>query len=277
MPALIHPTIPRWYKIQRFRKETKDTFSLDLYPVEPNGYAFAPGQFNMVYLFGIGEVPISISGDPARPAIVTHTIRGVGAVTKAMERLRKGEIVGIRGPFGSSWPVNEAQGMDVAIITGGIGLAPLRPAIYSLLANRERYGKIALLYGARTPSDILYREELSLWRGRFDLDVHVTVDRAPTDWHGNVGVVTRLIAKTSLDWMNTIAMICGPEIMMRFTVMELEQRGVPPDQIYISMERNMKCAIGVCGHCQYGPLFVCKDGPVFQLTKVRELLHRREV
>jgi NAD(P)H-flavin reductase len=274
---MIHPMTPRWYKIRRLRRETKDTFTLDLDPVETNGCTFAPGQFNMVYLYGLGEVPLSISGDASKPRVLTHTVRAVGAVTNAMQRLRRGEIIGIRGPFGSSWPVNEAGGMDVAVIAGGIGLAPLRPAIYYLLANREQYGRIALLYGARTPDDILYRQELLLWRGRFDIDVHVTVDRAPTNWRGNVGVVTKLIAKTSLEWMSTVAMVCGPEIMMRFTAMELQQRGVPPDQIYISMERNMKCAIGVCGHCQYGPLFVCKDGPVFQFTKVRELLYRREV
>ncbi len=277
VPAMTDPMIPHWYKVQRLRKEMKDTFTLDLHPTETNGITFAPGQFNMVYLFGMGEVPLSISGDPAKPGILTHTIRGVGTVTKAMKRLRSGDVIGVRGPFGSAWPVNEASGMDVVIVAGGIGLAPLRPAVYYLLANRDRYGRIALLYGARTPDDILYRRELALWRGRFDVDVHMTVDRASTGWRGNVGVVTTLIAKSPFDPMSAVAMICGPEIMMRLTAMELQERGIPPDQIYISMERNMKCAIGVCGHCQYGPMFICKDGPVFQLTKVKELLSRREV
>jgi NAD(P)H-flavin reductase len=170
-----------------------------------------------------------------------------------------------------------AEGNDVVVVAGGIGLAPLRPAIYHLLSQRERYGKVVLLYGARTPDDILFRRELELWRARFDMDVHVTVDRATGKWKGNVGVVTTLIPKAAFDRLNTIAMVCGPEVMMRFTALELEKRGVPSGCIFLSMERNMKCGIGLCGHCQFGPTFVCKDGPVFRYDRIKQLVATREI
>ncbi|MCS6903682.1 MAG: FAD/NAD(P)-binding protein, partial [Candidatus Bipolaricaulota bacterium] len=240
--------------------------------------AFAPGQFNMLYLFGVGEVPISISGDPAQPEVLVHTVRAVGAVTKAICALKRGEVVGVRGPFGSGWPLTEAVEHDVVIVAGGVGLAPLRPAIYHLLNHRSEYGRIALLYGARTPQDMLYKKELAEWRGRFDIQVEVTVDAAkPDEWRGNVGVVTTLIPKASFDPFHTTALVCGPEVMMRFTMLELQKRELRDEQIYISMERNMKCAIGFCGHCQYGPNFVCKDGPVFRFDRVKELFGKREV
>jgi NAD(P)H-flavin reductase len=191
--------------------------------------------------------------------------------------LRRGDTVGIRGPVGTSWPVEKADGKDVVLAAGGIGLAPLRPVIYYLLSHRERYGKVTILYGTRTPSDILFRGELERWRSRFDVEVCLTVDRATSGWRGNVGVVTTLIPKAPFDPMNAIAMICGPEIMMRYTAMQLQDRGLELDRIYVSMERNMKCGIGLCGHCQYGPSFVCKDGPVFSYKAIKEMLTRREV
>jgi NAD(P)H-flavin reductase len=236
-----------------------------------------PGQFNMLYVFGVGEVPISISGDPEDSSALQHTTRAVGTVTKALQRLKKGGTVGIRGPFGSQWPVDQARGCDCVIVTGGIGLAPLRPALYSLLAHRERYRKIVLLYGARSPEDILYRRELERWRSKLDLDVHVTVDRAGSDWRGTVGVVPTLVRRVRFDPSNTTAMVCGPEVMMRFTLRELESRGVEDRQIYLSMERNMKCAVGFCGHCQFGPTFICKDGPVFRFDRIAAIFGKVEV
>jgi len=194
-----------------------------------------------------------------------------------MAKLKKDDIVGIRGPFGRPWPVKEAIGNDVLLIAGGIGLAPLRPVIYQVLANREYYGRIILLYGARTPQDILYRKELEKLKSRLDIDIIVTVDRAVKNWTGNVGVVTTLIPRAPFDPLNTTAMICGPEIMMRYTIVELLKRGLPKDSIYVSMERNMKCGVGFCGHCQYGTEFVCKDGPVFNYKEIEHLFGKREL
>lgn len=198
-------------------------------------------------------------------------------VTKAMGRLKRGDLIGVRGPYGTPWPVKEAEGSDVLIIAGGIGLAPLRSALYEMLAHRDRYQKIVLLYGTRTPHDILYRRELQRWRAQFDLEVHITVDRAMSGWRGNVGVVTSLIPRAPFDAHNAVALVCGPEVMMRFTVLELHRRGVAPSNIYISMERNMKCGVGVCGHCQFGSCFVCKDGPVFRYDTVQHLFEGREI
>ncbi len=274
----VDPMVPSLFAVTRIHRETRDTFTLTLEPPEGNGgFNFTPGQFNMLYAFGVGEVPISISGDPGDGRLLTHTIRAVGSVTKAFCGLKKSDSLGVRGPFGCPWPVHQAGGKDIVIIGGGIGLAPLRPAVYHVLSHREKYGKVALLYGARTPNDILYLRELEQWRARFDVEVHITVDHATTAWRSNVGVVTRLIPRTSFDPSNTIAMICGPEVMMRFTVQELLKRGVESSDIYVSMERNMKCGLGFCGHCQYGPLFIWKDGPVFSFDRIRALFAVREI
>lgn len=276
--AMSNPMLSHPYSIRQVRKETPDTFTLELDP--GNGYhsqAFAPGQFNMLYIFGVGEIPISISGDPTQPLPLVHTTRAVGVVTNAMRELKRGQALGVRGPFGTHWPVEVAEGQDVVIVAGGIGLAPLRPAMYRILAQREKFGKVVLLYGARTPSDILFRRQLEQWRAQFDLEVYVSVDRATGTWRGNVGVVTKLIPKAPFDPRNTVAFVCGPEVMMRFTVAELEKRGVLSQQIFVSMERNMKCGIGLCGHCQFGPSFVCKDGPVFPYTEVKDLMTKWEI
>jgi NAD(P)H-flavin reductase len=182
----------------------------------------------------------------------------------------------VRGPFGTGWPLEAAEGRDVIVVAGGIGLAPLRPVIYRLMAERERYRRVVLLYGARTPRDILFRRELEHWRSRLDLDVLVTVDRADPSWNGSVGVVTRLISRAPIDPANAVAFLVGPEIMMRLTAAELMKIGLVAEAIYLSMERNMKCAVGFCGHCQFGPYFVCKDGPVFSLPRVQHLLLQRE-
>ncbi len=272
------PMLPQLYQVQRVRREIPDTFTLELEPGEGVDIPpFASGQFNMLYVFGVGEIPISISGDPARRRPLVHTTRAVGTVSKAMRELKPEDVIGVRGPFGSHWPIEQAMGKDVVIVAGGIGLAPLRSAMYQIISHREKYGKVVLLYGARTPEDILYRREVEHWRAHFDLEVYVTVDNATGKWRGSVGVVTRLIPRAPFDPLNTVAMICGPEVMMRFTAVELEKRGVATENIFVSMERNMKCAIGQCGHCQYGPYFICKDGPVFQYSHVQNLLTKWEI
>ena len=276
----IDPMLPAPWRVRRARRDTRDTFTLDLEPVNVvNSLQFLPGQFNMLYVFGAGEVPISMSGDPAKSGVTTHTVRAVGAVTKAMGRLKRGDAIGLRGPFGASWPVEEAAGKDVVIVAGGIGLAPLRPVVYHVLARREKYGRVALLYGARTPGDILYQSELEKWRGRFDLQLEVSVDNVPAGqgWRGHVGVVTSLITGAGFDPAQTVAMVCGPEVMMRFTVTELQKRGMSEEGIFISMERNMKCAVGFCGHCMFGPTFICKDGPVFRFDRIAPWLSKREI
>lgn len=278
LASLPDPMRPQPYQIQRVRREIRDTFTLTLQPVSgPPQFSFEPGQFNMLYAFGVGEVPISISGDPATPRMLVHTIRAVGAVTRAMQKLRRGNLLGVRGPFGTSWPLADAHGNDVVIVAGGLGLAPLRPAIYQILAQRAEYGNCELICGARTPQDLLYWKELERWRGRFDFRVHVTVDSAGPAWRGNVGVVTNIIPRARFDPLHTVALICGPGIMMRFTVKELLERGVKKENIYVSMERNMKCGLGLCGHCQLGPFFICKDGPVFSFDRIEKWFGLREV
>lgn len=270
--------LPTPYRVARVRRENHDTFTIELQIVDgTTAFSFQPGQFNMLYVHGVGEIPISISGDPARTDRVLHTTRRVGSVTSAMQKLRAGEVVGLRGPFGTAWPMKAAEGRDFVIVTGGIGLAPLRPCIYHLLATRKRYKRAVLLYGARSPADMLFTTELKKWGQLGDFNVQTTVDRATEGWRGNVGVVTTLIPNAPFDPSDAIVLICGPEVMMRFTVKALELRGVPRENIYVSMERNMKCAIGLCGHCQYGPEFICKDGPVFPFERIERLFTIREL
>lgn len=276
LSVVAEPMAPMPFVVRSNRDELADTYTLAL---EPSGgaFAFAPGQFTMLYSFGIGEVPISISGDPAYPETLVQTIRGVGAVTRALRNVGPGDVVGVRGPFGTAWPLAAAEGKDVVFAAGGIGLAPLRPAIYQVLAARDRFERVVILYGARNPTELLYAHEVQEWRGRLDADVLVTVDNAGRDWHGSVGVVTKLIRRAPFDPHNAVGFVCGPEIMMRFTAQELVTRGVPAGAIHLSMERNMKCAIGFCGHCQYGPKFVCRDGPVFPYPVLEPYLLVKEV
>lgn len=273
------PMTPEPMRIGRVRRETYDTFTVELERAGgPPPRRFVPGQFNMLYVFGTGEIPISISGDPGKKETILHTTRVVGKVTRAMHGLKKGGLIGVRGPFGTHWPMADAAGRDVVVVAGGIGLAPLRPVVYSVLADRSRFGRFALLYGCRTPADILFRRELQKWRGKLDVQVDVTVDHATAsaDWRGKVGVVTELVPRAPFDPDNTVAMICGPEIMMRYTIYALRERGVPDERIYVSMERNMQCGIGHCGHCQLGHSFVCKDGPVYRFDEIRKLFDTRE-
>ena len=267
--------LPAPVRVSRVRRETADVATIELTP--PSAFASTPGQFNMLYVFGLGEVAISLSGDPADEGRVAHTVRAVGAISRAITRLRRNQVIGVRGPYGSGWRVAESEGSDIVVVAGGLGLAPLRPVIYQVLARREHYGRVVILYGARGPADILYRRELQAWRRRLDLDITVTVDHAGADWRGNVGVVPALIPRAPIDPDHAVAMVCGPEIMMRFTIDALRQRGLAMERIFVSMERNMKCAIGLCGHCQFGPAFVCRDGPVFRFDRIAPLFNTREI
>jgi len=269
------PMVPAVARVKRRRQETADVWTLDLDPPEGVG-TFAPGQFNMLYVLGVGEVPISMSGDPEKGRF-THTVRAVGAVSEALAGLKRGSTVGLRGPFGSAWPLQEVAGKDVIVMAGGIGLAPLKPLLYRLFANPENYGRISVLYGTRSPADVLYGRELERWRDKTGAAIEITVDHATGEWHGPVGVVTNLLSPNLFDPDNAIAFICGPEVMMRFSVSSLMDLGLPGESIHISMERNMKCAVGHCGHCQFGPTFICKDGPVFRYDRLRDLLSVREL
>ncbi len=262
------PMVPRLFRVTATTRETADTATLELEPDDGGGLEFQPGQYTMMYVFGVGEVPISVSGSPHRPATLVHTVRAVGAVTAALVDSRPGDPVGVRGPFGVGWPVPAAEGRDLLVVAGGIGLAPLRPVLYDVLERRDRFGSVALVYGARSPADLLYRAELAEWRKRPDLDVEVTVDVSDAGWSGDVGMVTGLLPRISLDRGHGVAMVCGPEIMMRVVARQLAVEGMAADGVFVSIERNMKCAIGLCGHCQFGPDFVCWGGPVFPYARV---------
>jgi NAD(P)H-flavin reductase len=270
--------LPQTVRINRVTWETDDTFTLalDVSHLQPH-FRFEPGQFDMLYVFGTGECAISISSNPDDKKTVLHTIHRVGAVTTALSRLRKGDMIGLRGPFGTSWPLQAARGRDVCVVAGGIGIAPLRPLLYALLKERKSFGRIILLYGARSPRDLLYDVQLQEWEKTGLMDVLVTVDRGEISWKGYMGVVTTLFDYVTLDPRQTAAFVCGPETMMKFTIRELMEQGVPDTQIHLSLERNMKCGIGLCGHCQYGPYFICKDGPVFTLPRVARFLEKKEL
>jgi NAD(P)H-flavin reductase len=268
----------RFATVRRVVPETPDTATYWLTLLDPGAraaYRFRPGQFNMLSIFGAGEVAISISSDPGHPARLAHTVRSTGRVTNLFPRLQPGDQVGVRGPFGRGWPVDEAAGGDLLIMAGGLGLAPLRPAIYEAMRRRDEFGRVVVLVGARTAEHLLYRGELDAWgdtmRGR-GLEVGLTVDVADDAWPYGHGVVTTLLEPAAMDPGRTTAFICGPEIMMRFAVRALIERWIPASRIHLSMERNMQCGVGVCGHCQLGPLFVCCHGPVFRYEDVAELM-----
>jgi anaerobic sulfite reductase subunit B len=246
--------------------------TLDLTPDGPGIGEPLPGQFTMLYAFGAGEAPISVSGCPADDGVLRHTVRRAGAVTRALCALTPGQAVGVRGPYGAGWPLPAAARPDLVVVAGGIGLAPLRPVMRRVVAGRERFGRVALVVGTRTPDDLLFRPELTAWRGSLDLQVEVTVDAAPPSWRGDVGVVTKLLPRLRLDPGRTVALVCGPEVMMRVVARHLVGAGLAPDRIHVSLERNMACAVGHCGHCQLGPLFVCRDGPVVAWSAVAPLL-----
>jgi NAD(P)H-flavin reductase len=256
---------PHWAEITKVEEEAEgiSTYWLRFQDQEQQQrFRFKAGQFNMLYLPGYGESAISISSDPEAEGQLGHTIRFVGNVTRAFSRLRPGALVGVRGPFGTNWPMEATRGKDLVLATGGIGLAPLRPVIYSVLNHRQDYGRVVLVYGARSPGDLLYTDEFEQWE-QAEIETIITVDRADENWRGLVGVVPMQFYRLRLDPDQTAVFSCGPEIMMRFVVYEALARRIPPSQIYLSLERNMKCGQGFCGHCQLGPFFICKDGPVF--------------
>ncbi len=280
--AAIHaekPLHPYWAEIVRITPEAEGIATYWLRFADPGlqaRYHFQPGQFNMVYLPGYGEAAISMSSDPeAEDRLVGHTIRFVGNVTQNIRRLKVGDQIGLRGPFGSAWPMQELEGQDIIIACGGIGLPPLRPALYHIIRNREKYGKVILLYGARSPKDLMYPSEYEAWQ-KADIDVQVTVDRGDETWQGQVGVVPMLFYRFRLDPRQSSVLTCGPEIMIRFVIFEALARRIPSERIYVSLERNMKCGQGSCGHCQIGPYFVCKDGPVFRFDALEKYFNVEE-
>ncbi|HVN46526.1 MAG TPA: FAD/NAD(P)-binding protein [Steroidobacteraceae bacterium] len=276
-PAGADPFVPRLARIASCRHDSGEVWTLDIREELPQSASFRPGQFNMLTVFGVGEVPISFSGAPAASDRLLHTVRAVGPVSTALVQLPLGASVGVRGPFGNGWPVAEAAGQDVLIVAGGLGLAPLRPVIYELLANRARYGRIAILYGTRGPDEILFRRELESWRREGRVELHVTVDHATSGWDGNVGVVTTLVSRARFDPGHTIGFVCGPEVMMRLTSAALRSSGVADEAIYLSLERNMKCAVALCGRCQLNGVLVCREGPVFRNDRARSLLAHKEL
>ena len=271
-PAVDAGMLPRPFEVRARRSELADTVTLDMTAVDGQPLGFAPGQFTMLYVHGVGEIAISISGDPTEPGPLVQTIRGVGAVSQAMCGLEEGHRIGVRGPLGNAWPVERAVGKHLMVVAGGLGLAPTRPIIYWALANRHQLKSIDIVYGTRSPDQILYPQQLLGWSTTSSVRVGVTVDRAGHDWAGRVGLVTDLVPRMLRDPAETVAMVCGPEIMMRFTAQALADADVPQTDIHLSMERNMKCGIGWCGHCQMGPHLICLDGPVFAYPAVRDLM-----
>jgi NAD(P)H-flavin reductase len=256
--------------------ETRETVTLTLEPLSDALAAPAAGQFTMLWAWGAGEVPISVSALAADGHLV-HTIRDVAGVTKTLCASRRGDVLGVRGPYGRGWGVEAARGHDLVIVAGGIGLAPLRPVVHAVLADRAAYGQVALVVGARTEQELLFRAELDGWWHANQIDVRTIVDRASPGWSGSVGVVTGELVGLALDPERTRAMVCGPEVMMRVVAQHLTDRGVPKASVEVSIERNMQCAVKTCGHCQVGPFFACTDGPVLTWDVVDPLLTVREL
>jgi NAD(P)H-flavin reductase len=268
--------LPARYVVADRTVETRDSATLRLEPVDAPLPRFRPGQFTMIYVPGVGEIAVSISGDPTGAALV-QTVRAVGAVSTAIHDAAPGTVLGLRGPFGTDWDLPGAVGADLVLVAGGIGLAPLRPVLLGALANRPSYGRITLVLGARRPAELLYRHQVRSWAARADLAVMSTVDHPTPGYRGRVGLVTAPLAEVDVDPARTVAFLCGPEVMMRFAAEALLRRGVPAGRIRLSLERNMKCGIGLCGHCQLGPLLVCRDGPVVDYAEAGPLLSVKEL
>lgn len=270
--------LPLLYRAASSHAETHDSFSLRLEPLGAALPAFEPGQFTMLYKIGVGEIAISVSGDPTtRDGSLTQTIRDVGAVSRALTRTRPGDVVGVRGPYGHGWGLDRAAGRDLLIVAGGVGLAPLRPVLLGALANRSDFGRIVLVCGARSPDEFLFKHQLAAWAGEPGLEVLLTIDHPAAGWGGQVGFVTEPLSTLEIDPARTVAFICGPEPMMRFSANVLLAKQLPASNIKISLERNMQCGIGLCGHCQLGPLLLCRDGPVVDYELARPLLATREL
>ncbi len=274
-PSTLQSWTPEPWRVIRVREDNAEVVTLEVLP-ENKAYerTAEPGQFYMLYVFGIGEVPISLSSIGSQS--LHFTIRRVGAVTEALGRLKAGSVLGMRGPFGQPWPLYDGSRKELLLMAGGVGLAPLKPVIESALEQRDRWTAVHVLYGTRDPSQILYAAEAQLWQER-GLNMLVTVDSARAGWTGPVGVVTKLLDQIQWQKEATLALICGPEIMMRFSADKLLQAGLDPEQVYLSMERNMKCALGFCGHCQYGSHFICKDGPVLRYDRIAGHLRIKEL
>ena len=271
-PAAAPDMVPLPYRVIDRTAECRDTVTFTLEPAAGAVAAPVPGQFLMLWAPGLGEVPISIAGLPGADRVV-HTVRAVGATTTALCAAEVGTVLGVRGPFGTSWPMAQAAGQDVVIVAGGIGLAPVRPVVHAILADRSAYGRVSLIVGARTAHDLLYRQALDSWWREEIIDVRTTVDTPCSHWTtGSVGVVTTELRRVPIDGPATVAIVCGPEVMMRIVGSALVDRGVPADRIAVSMERNMQCGLGRCGHCQLGPLLICRDGPVLPWSSVEELM-----
>ncbi len=261
-------------------REAEDIHTFRLRLVDDHvrrSFRFEAGQFNMVYLFGVGEVAISIVSDPDEPERLDHTIRVVGRVTTAIARLHPGDALGIRGPFGTGWPLETARGQDVLIVTGGLGCAPVVGAIEYIFRRRDHYGAVKILHGVKSPHDLLYRERFDVWRRHPNTEVLLTSDQPDKTWRYRVGVVTELFEQVTIDPARSIVLMCGPEIMMRLGVPILLRRGIPASAVYLSLERHMECGIALCGHCQLGPFFVCKDGPVMRYDQVSSFLGKSGV
>jgi NAD(P)H-flavin reductase len=269
------PTAPHPHRIRARWRETPETVTLALDPRDEAIPSGGPGQFNMVYVLGVGEIPLSISGTPEEGTL--HTVRAVGAVSAALCDAPVGTTVGVRGPYGVGWDLDALAGKDVAVVAGGIGLAPLRPVIRHLLTHRDRFERLVFLVGARSEELLLYRHQLESWRGRLDVKAEVTLDHASPDWHGHVGVITDLLRPAALDPERTAALVCGPEVMMRSVGRALVDAGIAPRDVQVSLERNMQCAVGLCGHCQLSPLLLCRDGPVVTFDRAEPLLGVREL
>ncbi|WIM92933.1 FAD/NAD(P)-binding protein [Actinoplanes oblitus] len=269
----MNPAVPAPSRVVRRRQDTADTVTVELSGVDEPLPAFQPGQFAMLTAYGVGDVPISISGtEGAGPA---HTIRAVGAVTQALCAAQPGDLVGVRGPFGIGWDLAAAAGHDVLVVAGGLGLAPLRPVVERLLADRSAYGEVTVLAGARQPAELLYRDDLVRWAAQ--AQVLTVVDRPDDTWTGPVGLVTTVIPAAAVDPAASVAYLCGPEVMMRFTARTLIARGVPAERVQVSLERSMRCGVGWCGHCQLGPLLICRDGPVVPYPVAEPLMSVREL
>ncbi|RDI55257.1 FAD/NAD(P)-binding protein [Nocardia mexicana] len=266
------------YRVIARCRQTPDTATLLLEPIHTAAQRFRAGQFMMLHSFGVGEIAISISGDPAAGRdVLEHTVRAVGAVSAALVHTPLGGVVGVRGPFGRGWRTETATGRDLVIVGGGVGLAPLRPVVLEALADRARYRRVILIAGARTPSDILFRHDQDSWAATGSVELQQTVDHGGSGWTGTVGFVTEPLARMCLDAARTTAFLCGPEPMLRFCAQTLRRKGVAATDIRVSLERNMQCGVARCGHCQLGPLLVCRDGPVVDYATAEPLLAVREL
>ncbi|BBX97067.1 FAD/NAD(P)-binding protein [Mycobacterium lacus] len=272
------PMAPVPYRVRSRVVESPDSATLCLEPLGEVLRAPQPGEFMMLYAFGVGEAAISISGDPTvKDGSITHTIRAVGAVSRALRDAQPGSVVGVRGPFGTTWGLAEAVGRDLVMVAGGVGLCPLRPAVLGALAERSRYGKLTLIVGARSRSDFLFAAQLEMWAQDPQIELHVTVDVPVQGWRGEVGLVTEPLRRLTLDPDRTTAFLCGPEPMLRFGAEALISKGIAAHDIRVSLERNMQCGIGWCGHCQLGPLLLCRDGPVVGYDVAGPLLRVKEL